>query len=1223
MYLDIDFECLELWGKVALLAIQEYTNSLNNGLTNKVVNGINLGIDSIKYIKAMGHAMFHDSVCELYPEYIGTKEYEKNLELISKYTVDFISSATETTLDTISDNNYSKIKLFYDFIDLNFKDNNNGKSLSQTLKEGIKDSILGKAHAGDFGDDFKQKINKDISSTTAKTSTSTKSKKFVEKEYEKSIDKTKLNDEEKTKLKENPDKLKEIIQEKVNKVTGEFNDKSKFGGLTIKEKREFVQTIGELGETSYLIGSLTNSKDLISTGVIAMNTCKIASNVLIAMDSGLKLANVNGILGGILVLSSFFGSKSSPYTAIMAGIRGIQDMLQNIHQDMINNFIKVYKELGEIITSIIINFKKLDLDMNVIFEKLNLISSQITHIDNKLTDIHTDISEKFKSLSERITLDDVSTKRTQFISKITNIQCRDKDMFEESMRDLLTLISVEDETLSGFKDINNTQRMLGRLQNLDTSYNITTLLEISKKYSHYLILASDIEKYLLTLPINHLFPINKILMFEMLNEKSFENMGIYPLYNKGVWSLYVKTTERTIFYGFSSDNIFDKLMQLNIKVDMYIPTNKLNTFRESGLYICKLIKSIIINNSSLVTSKQYKSIELKPKDICKIPINLSQINNPLCYAICLGEICSQIESQRKDGILPVGFISGNLFAKLIKLIENNSYYYDLALFFTDKELIQSIFDDYQKSYQEVIKEIEIGKKIYWDNFNTKLNLEHKTRMMKILKTKTEEFRKQTITDFKFSHNMWFHCDRNHHTGKFAGSDSRSGSIHNPICGEQHHARDAHVNHMRKQFEDTKNDLAELILNIFTNKIYPVLSDFSDTTGNYNKYLIPYIYHVDHKKDQNKYPILTLISIDSCYSEFYEYQKFFANDLEQNWLMEFTYDIIVGSDGTKYFNIQGKINDKVVVEKSQPYEPLFYSGKEAIWFYWYGGEMNLDGGSHTRQWNECYTDNVSTWTLYYPYYTKREPAQFDIFTGYQGLNATNWYNLRELIYKRVNENYLEKFNGLVRNKSLTIKLKGLMDNLDIWDNIIKNIGKLANIENKISPYSFCYTDKVIRTGTEFSNYKLFYKMSECKVSDEYLIMNTVIFSNYKNAILTRWVNFNKKFIFPETWIGVSGIDYKFFNLIKESIPLITSRYSPSEKEKWTQEMNEILIKILEVSQNSPETFTSFDLLGFIKSVKKSWEDKLSSGTIKGNFKDHVTENLLMLSNGNNVLKTLCI
>jgi hypothetical protein len=199
----------------------------------------------------------------------------------------------------------------------------------------------------------------------------------------------------------------------------------------------------------------------------------------------------------------------------------------------------------------------------------------------------------------------------------------------------------------------------------------------------------------------------------------------------------------------------------------------------------------------------------------------------------------------------------------------------------------------------------------------------------------------------------------------------------------------------------------------------------------------------------------------------------------------------------------------------------------------------------------------------------------------------------------------------------------MDNLDVWDNIIKSIGKLANIPY---PNSYaCSIDKIIRSGSDFSNYKIVYEdiIGTVTLVEKYLLMGSIPLANYKRAIVELYEKFNQKFSFPETWIGVSGIDYKFFNLIKESIPLITSRYSPSEKEKWTQEMNDILIKILEVSQNSPDAFTSFDLLGFIKSVKKSWESKISSGTVKGNFKDHAIENLLMITDGNKVLKALCL
>ena len=1255
-----DYDALELYGKIALQAIIEYTNHINNGLTFKVIDGLNMVDTCGYYAIAIGHAMFHDSVCEMFPEYIGSKQYEQNLIKITKATEDFICKATKTGLDIATHHNFSRIKLFLDFIDCEYKETHHGASIYdefEGFKEFVKDAFIGSAQAGEF--DFSNTISKGAESKDAEPKdTTSKTKKFAEKEFEKRIDKSKLTEEEKKELKENPQKIKKVIEEKLNKVNKEFSDKIEVksgssgsrgsgssgsgssgsgssgsgssGSWSLKEKRDFVHTVGELGETAYLLGTLTNSKEIISSGVIAMNTCKIADNVLCAIGSGLTIGNVNGILSGILSLSTFFGRKSNPYEAIFSSIRGIQQMLQNIHQDMINNFVKVFKELGEIKTSIIMNFKNLDIDIAVIDGKLNYISTQIQSIDNKLTETHTDITEKFKSLSDRITLDDVSTKRTQFISKITEINMRDSDMFEESMRDLLTLINVEDETLCGFKDITNNSRMLGRLTNLDVSFNICTFLEIAKKYSHCLVLASDIEKYMSTLPKNEAYPINKILMIDMIYENSFENIGIYPLYNQGIWSLYVKTVDKTALYAYSSDTIFEKLTLSGIKIGMFAPTDSNISFCDSGLYICKIVNCIVTNKNISVNHKQYEKITLTSKDICQVPVKLSSINNPLCYTICLNEICNQIEKQRKDGNLPMGFISGVLFSKLTKLIESNSYYYDLVLFFRNKELMKSVLQDYKKAYMSVSQEIEKGKKEYFTKFSLDLNLSHKTRMLKLLKKKTEEFRNQQIDNFTYFVNMWFYCSKNHHSGKFAGSDSRSGDINNAICAEQHHARDAHINHMKTLFENGKKHLSEQILDLYTNKAesYWINNSlgFEEYIGRTHKYLIPYIYHVNHKKEPNKYPILSLSNIDMSHDTLFLHQKLFGNEHNQNWLVEFYYNIVEKADKKQYFVLEAKINNLVIYSGEKLYEPLFYKDKEAIWFYWYGGNINMDGGSHTRQWNDCYTDNVCTYTLYYPYYTSRNPSWFDILSDSQKhINCHNWHEIHEANEKKVNE-YLEIYNEKVRKRTLTVNLPKVLDNLDIWYKIIKNMGLIAGIKEDIfySNSKVYPSSKYFKSGEDFVNYCLLFNnalLNNVPKNKYYLFCEDLDFKLWDSSVLTLWDKSKSKF--PETWINSSGVEQKFINLITEVIPLITSRYSPSDKEKWTQEMNEILIKILEVGQNSPDCFASFDLLGFIKSVKKSWEDKVKSGTVKGNFKSHAIESLLLLTNGNKVLNALCL
>jgi hypothetical protein len=587
-------------------------------------------------------------------------------------------------------------------------------------------------------------------------------------------------------------------------------------------------------------------------------------------------------------------------------------------------------------------------------------------------------------------------------------------------------------------------------------------------------------------------------------------------------------------------------------------------------------------------------------------------------------ICNQIGRQRhQDGNLPIGFMSGMLFKSLTELIEKNCYYYDITLFFRNKDLIKSVFEDYKKAYITLIKEIDIGREEHFNEVSKNLNLNYKTRMLKLIKKKTEEFITQKMTFRTDYHSRWFYAEANHHSGKFAPSDSRSGM---DICSQQHHKRQEYVNHMTTEFENAKNYLAKRILDIYTTEFscdtYTV-DNWKQFIGNTHKLPIYYIYHKEHKKNPDAYPILVLkepeMSI-SCKIIYY-YQKLFAQEAQnENYYLENIYNI---TEDNK-FVLELVINGNVIYSITKEYTPLFYTGKEAIWFYWFGGNINIDGNTTTTGWNDYYTDNICSWTVWYPTYQNREGVKMDLLSesyikkdALQKINMDNNIKISQLF---------STYSKKVQEKTLTTKLSKLIDELDVWYNIIFTFMNLGNISK--------YSDKIIEcekkyllSGSSFKNYNfdfsLYQKPNLHQTRPKILLTEVNFLDDFLKAICETYDNFNDKMLVADTFINTTKIDEKLLDLIKETIPLITSRYSPCEKEKWTQEMNEILIKILEVSQNTPDAFESFDLMGFIKSVKKSWDEKIKNGTVKGNFKEHAVECLLMIGNGSDIAKALCI
>jgi hypothetical protein len=146
-------------------------------------------------------------------------------------------------------------------------------------------------------------------------------------------------------------------------------------------------------------------------------------------------------------------------------------------------------------------------------------------------------------------------------------------------------------------------------------------------------------------------------------------------------------------------------------------------------------------------------------------------------------------------------------------------------------------------------------------------------------------------------------------------------------------------------------------------------------------------------------------------------------------------------------LEVKINNKVIYTKTKDYNPLFYVGKEAIWFYWYGGNMNIDGGTHTHQHSNSSLDNIWVHTVWYPYYQDRPSSQFSANLS-EDMNTGNWYEIYQKNAEIVNE-FLEVYNTKVRDKTLTPKISKMLDEVDMWYNIMITIMRLGNMSGNLN------------------------------------------------------------------------------------------------------------------------------------------------------------------------------
>jgi hypothetical protein len=1148
-------------------SLKEVAKILSKGVSSEITTHYGIATNIIAFCEIVGDRMLCKTMSKFDETYNNSKYYKKDQQKIFKKIKSFVYNTCDLTTGFFV-KNYGRLKSAINVLsDISY--DNLIKNCVEDLKK-MEPSYIPKIVAESIdkdeiekGDDLFDFICTD---QIEKLNITPEKKKEIKK------DKQIL----KTEIKNNTDNIVQII---------------KNGGLKIMTYRNklnlasLIKTTNEMNEMAFHIGVIFKDHNMTNIAIVGTNTMKVAEGIIGIMDAGPSLASGNLILAGISGLSLFFKKNVDATKIILDGIKCVQELINLLHKDIMLNFARVFETLADIKYQIIVGFQSLNLDIENIFECLAIINDKIEYVNKNVMHISHDIVRQFNNLSDRMTIDKVSETKTLFIQTIHKINMSDKDLFESSLKELITICSVQYDSLCGYKD-GNISRMLNRLKSLSPIFNINSILDYIKKYNVYLILPFHIKKYISSIDkTKTTLNISNILMANMITSDIFEDETIYPLYNKGLWSVYVVTDGIKSLYCHNTDNIYDLVPEPNY----YYPINK--KVYELGLYICNLIAKL--TNTSII----------KEKDICLSPIDITGLNNELCFAICLTEIIGQIEKQRDEtGCLPTGFISSSMFNHLTDIAEQTCFFYDVQVFFRNENLYKKILQDYKKEYLLMSSNIKLEVTKYKNNLTIELNLKYRSKMTKLLKFKLKEYMNQNI-NIKWNYPSWFKAWQNHYAGKFSGSDSWGPSYlaDNPRDAQQWLFSSAYVTHMTEQIVLTKRNISTWIIKSFDNP--EMCAERYTLIGQTPKYIMPFIYH--ESGDNVKYPILTM---NSFYFGIWN-EPIISQKITNN-IITFKYCIEDNNFVIKLYCVdlnKPENTTDYIFKMSKPYDPLFYEGSEAIWYYWYGGMMPIDGHVNTWTRENLYSDNRSTTYVEYPVYKSRMSNYINfsqVTSKDKTLNVKQWGKILVGIESKIRDFETDIIKIIKDNNTI-------YQNVDFYYHLIKSMLCQAGYDHILLEHETSYPN-IIKCSDHLKTMtiKLFEKYDYTKITYNWLLDESI--TNFDKYVYLTCDNISTQNKPIKNWLSVTNIEDQFIGLIKEIIPTITCKYMPSEKEKWISEMNTLLFKLLEVSQNKPNTFKSFDILSFISNVKKSFDDKIKSGTVgKYGFIGHVRESFELL------------
>lgn len=902
--------------------------------------------------------------------------------------------------------------------------------------------------------------------------------------------------------------------------------------------KDTFEPIFKYGEIATQIGVLTHKQDLINTGCGIIGAMGIFKNLALVPTPD----NIIGVLNGIIQLTGAFRKNKQDETFKNFAL-SVMNLLATIRQEMHELFDKTFKMLNSNQQELLNKFCSVDNKLENLMNLCNLIETKQTNFYNNLIKSNIQIQHVCTDILNKITDTNIIAQKISIMNDIRRLQLESKDKFDNNLIELLAKINTINDILSG-TSLNH---------NLPYEFNINAMVNYVTKFDFYIFQTKHIARYI----EEKLNCVTKIIVTSDDLASLIEDGIIIIFDNMGHLSfmqiIYAnEITYSGLYYGTYEDYVKNVSLS-NVKnvslCNFKNPIKHVPCKEHEALNIFMSVNDIKYNDSDVQTINQCSNI------------NITNLQNPIFFALLLNTIIDKIESNEYIS----GFIADNVFAEMLGIIPKIFDYYKFAqLCRHNTRLSKLLVLDIQNAFDALKQEFE---NYYMQQMNMLIDkqiIDLKKIDYPIL---IDNFRDEPITiNYKY-HSEWFYGRNWHHTGKFAGHDSWSAPIDSARDGLQTQLKDAYIKHMQEQITLAKDNAMKYIRNK-TSSIDTFVFTKNNKSIQVPKILPPFI--LPYVQNKNL-PILTIR--DELYNLIPNNAYVLQLLSKQSIVLHYDINFYTNLAHIE-INLCNGIHIGVIGLK---YNPLFYVGKEAVLYWWYGGEIPIDGEVNTAERHGSYTDNRTTMHIKYPKY-KTHPC-----IDFRTINIDTdvvFYPYKDDIDNKINE-YYGKF---------IFKIK-------------QTIFNDTNVSNKLSDLNFanCKLQMFLDCGQiEYKYDDCIYTQSQIGALDPYIEYHLQM----DKPIKIKYLNANNGF----KWLDIGNASYRYINMICNVKKYITSKMQPSKKLQYNKEVVNMLIFVIEALDINKSS--EFDIASIIRTAYESYDQQLNCG-IDITFGTHIKKTILSI------------
>lgn len=1199
----------ELTERTRNLMIGECLNFLTKGISSKIldtIEGIKLACD---FIELYGRSIILDIGREIYGEIL-TGPSERELDEFTKKFIDdakkFCVDAFELGANIVTGGNYERFVVMFSLASIGITPLSAATLDEENLPEVISTLIP--------SPNLKKNLETVITANLS-----------VKKPAKKSI--------ENANIKKGNDITIALNKASVEGLSKQTIDELKAGNANIPKQTEsqsilqFGKTIKTYSETASLLGVLTNNADLYTAGVIGeqiSKACVLVNNFDKITDVTGAFRSFNGFLSIACTIQSLFSNKPNVTGMILDSIASIGKMLAQKDRADHQRYLNIMTMLGEQRRDILTGFFVQNATLEIITEKLNVISSQIHELRSEVIASRKEITDKIDQMVSNAVYTGISTEKTEFKKKILEFDTRDASKFDTDVTDIYSNMLATSEAMSGYSDVTtNNSRLVTRFNSLPPEFNVNSVLKFLHQSGIYMldhnVVCRTLKEYMDEDPEKKIFVANYITHYT-LSRRVVDNIInsifsksqtckyiLLPIVNKGFWSGIVvdssmSETQRIYYVTSCRDEFIGEFANCVILFNDFMNSEFIGYEYNSYLFLELCFKSILEkNNIDTILSKQsehkIKSKLYKKEQEVK-QYSVKNIQNPLMMTIWLSVLMERIEKQRDrtTNIFPQGFISSEQFVCLENIALKLKDYAFFLNSCKDSKFLTDLMTMYMESRTLLYRETQEADKLYFLEIV-------KTEWIPKLKELDSNNQKQIVffDNYNLSlgnyagkcGNDWFHGRVWHYAGRNAGADNRSGPGQGEGCGP---ASSNHSNHMSGQYNNAKNTASGKVKEWMLKPVETFVPTF-------DKHYVPsapvsYIRpHIIVPMDKQN-PIL--IYTDELFNEWKEnvpnafiaqqyglgkiVAKYFVNNETELYIC-FKFQF------TKYINKEVTIAIQII--KLNVY---IYDTAEAIFWNWYGGNVPTDYSTWEWQYNDTGCNAYgNAWRNYAKVPNYRQVTGI-MNEGKPQIKSTSVYPTPE-IEQYIIQNRVDKCKDFTRTitSSSSRGLRNALDQFTGRFNLICDVLRLLNVDPaKVFDCDKYYSSKHIDADKTNSSYADKYiKSTECDELKSKIISCT-------------------KFSKPINWIHDFGVEKKFSQILGEISVCITSRLTPTEKVEEHKKMTNDLMKIFEISHENPTLFTSFDVPKCAREARTKFEHDVDVGNVKGPFRNYFRDEVLMLT-----------